>query len=98
MPFLRNKIKKSSKISKSGTKKYYFYILKCADKTLYCGVTKDLANRARLHNLGKGSVYVRTHGGGRIVYSEIFKTLGDALRREIEVKKWPREKKMNLID
>ena len=77
--------------------KYYFYILKCKDKTLYCGMAKDLAARVRLHNLGKGSVYVRSRGGGKIVYSEKFKTIGDALRREIEVKKWTRNKKLSLI-
>lgn len=83
--------KKKSKI------KYNFYILKCKDKTLYCGMSKDLINRTRLHNLGLGSVYVRTHGGGKVVYSESFKNMGDALRREIEVKKWPRSKKLELI-
>jgi putative endonuclease len=64
---------------------------------LYCGIAKDLSKRERLHNSGKGSAYVRSHGGGRIVYSEIHKTLGDALKREIEVKKWPRTKKLMLI-
>lgn len=77
--------------------KYYFYILKCRDKTLYCGMTKDLKKRTRLHNAGLGSVYVRTHGGGKIIYSEAYKKIGDALRREIEVKKWPRIRKLILI-
>ncbi len=76
---------------------YYFYILRCKDNTLYCGSTKDLAKREQLHNLGKGSIYVRTHGGGKIIYSEIFKIQGDALRREIEIKKWPKAKKELLI-
>lgn len=76
---------------------YYFYILECKDGSLYCGSTNDLANRSKLHNSGKGSVYVRTHGGGTIIYSENFKTIGDAMRREIEVKKWPRLKKLKLI-
>ena len=76
---------------------YYFYIIQCKDSSLYCGSTKDLANRNKLHNSGKGSVYVRTHGGGAIIYSEKFKTIGDAMRREIEVKKWPRLKKLKLI-
>ncbi len=77
--------------------KYYFYILKCRDKTLYCGQSKDLISRSRLHNSGLGSKYVRAHGGGKIVYSESYKTLGEAMRREIEIKKWPRAKKLKLI-
>lgn len=76
---------------------FYFYILKCKDGTFYCGSTKDLENRSKLHNSGKGSIYVRTHGGGKIIYSEKFKSQGDAMRREIEVKKWTRQKKNALV-
>ena len=76
---------------------FYFYIFQCKDNTLYCGSTKNLENRSLLHNNGKGSVYVRAHGGGKIIYSEKFKTIGDAMRREIEIKKWPRAKKLQLI-
>lgn len=77
--------------------KYYFYIVRCSDQTLYCGSTNNTENRIKRHNAGHGSVYVRIHGGGEIVYTEIYKTLGDAMRREIQVKKWPRAKKENLI-
>ncbi len=77
--------------------KYFFYILKCRDKTLYCGITKDVTARLKLHNTGKGSAYVRSRGGGKIVYQEIYKKIGDALRREMEVKKWKRTDKLKLI-
>jgi putative endonuclease len=76
---------------------YYFYILQCRDKSLYCGITKDLKNREALHNAGKGSSYVRSRGGGKIVYTEKYKTLSQALHREIEVKKWTRVKKFKLF-
>ena len=75
---------------------FYFYIFRCADNTLYCGSTNNLEKRENLHNAGKGARYTRIHGGGKIIYSETFTTIGDALRREIEVKKWPRVKKINL--
>lgn len=77
--------------------KYYFYILKCRDKTLYCGITKDMKKRSELHNAGLGSTYVRSRGGGKMIYFEAYKKIGDALRREIEVKKWPRSKKLLLV-
>lgn len=64
---------------------------------MYCGQTKDLMNRSRMHNAGIGSKYVRAHGGGKIVYSESYQKLGDAMRREIEIKKWPRARKLKLI-
>ncbi len=76
---------------------HYFYILRCKDKTLYCGYTNNLKKREQTHNEGKGSVYVRTHGGGTIIYHEKFKTIGKALRREAEVKKWTRMEKLSLI-
>jgi putative endonuclease len=77
---------------------FYFYLLRCKDGTLYCGSTRNLESRLKLHNTGKGSAYVRSRGGGEIVYSESFASIGEAMRREIEVKKWPRAKKEQLID
>ncbi len=76
---------------------YHFYILRCKDESLYCGITTDLAEREEKHNSGKGSVYVRSHGGGKIVYYEKLNSKSDALKREAEVKKWTRLKKLELI-
>ncbi len=76
---------------------HYFYIVACADGTLYCGSSRDPQQRLKRHNAGRGSVYVRTHGGGQLVYQEPFASLGEARRREAAVKKWPRQKKVELI-
>ncbi len=76
---------------------FYFYILRCKDGTLYCGSTNDITKREKLHNTGKGSKYVRAHGGGTIVYTESFATINEALRREAAIKKWSRLKKLALI-
>jgi putative endonuclease len=78
-------------------KTYYFYILRCKDQTLYCGITNDLKKREQTHNSGKGSAYVRSRGGGKIVYSEKIRNLGLALKRESAVKKLPRTEKLRLI-
>ncbi len=75
----------------------YFYILKCKDGTLYSGTTKNIKERAKKHNTGKGSKYVFSRGGGKIVYSEKYKTLSQALKREAQVKNWPRIKKLALL-
>lgn len=74
----------------------YFYILKCKDGSLYCGSAKDLKQREAVHNSGRGSKYVRARGGGEIIYSEKIRGWGKTLSREAEVKKWPREKKLQL--
>jgi putative endonuclease len=76
---------------------FYFYILKCKDGTLYSGSAKDLKQREEKHNAGRGSKYVLAHGGGKIIYHERFRSWGKTLRREAEVKKWSRTKKLNLI-
>lgn len=76
---------------------FYFYILQCADNTLYCGYTKDIKQRELDHNAGKGSKYVHARGGGKIVYFEKFKTVSEALKREAQVKNFPRSKKLELI-
>ncbi|TSA45644.1 GIY-YIG nuclease family protein [bacterium] len=76
---------------------FYFYIVRCEDQTLYCGSTNNVEQRIARHNAGRGSKYVRAHGGGQIVHKEIFNTLADAMRREIQVKKWSRQKKENLV-
>jgi len=76
---------------------FYFYILKCKDGTLYSGSAKDLKQREKKHNSGKGSKYVFAHGGGKIVYSEKFRSWGKTLKREAEVKKLSRAKKLSLI-
>ena len=81
----------------TGFKKYYFYIMRCKDDSLYCGITQDIKNREKLHNTGKGSAYVRSRGGGAVIYQEELNSLSDALRREREVKKWPKQKKEQLV-
>lgn len=77
--------------------KYFVYILKCKDKTLYCGITNDLKKRLLAHNSGKGSAYVRSRGGGKIVYSIIFKNKSLALKREAGIKRLSRIQKQALI-
>jgi putative endonuclease len=82
---------------KTVAQKYHVYLLKCRDGSFYCGIAKDVAARALQHNSGKGSAYVRSRGGGKIVYSERKKSLSSALKREIEIKKLPRGRKLSLI-
>ena len=76
---------------------HYFYILRCKDGSLYSGYARDLKKRETEHNSGKGSKYVHSRGGGKIIYSEKFNSLPKALKREAEIKRWPRQKKLQLI-
>ena len=57
-------------------KMYYVYILKCADKTLYTGITTDLKRRIAEHNSSKlGAKYTSSRRPVTLVYSKKFKTM-----------------------
>lgn len=73
------------------------YILRCADDTLYTGITKDLPARVEAHNAGKGAKYTRGRGPVEVVWSQSGLTQTQARTREYEVKKLSRQDKLKLI-
>jgi len=77
--------------------KHYLYVVQCRDSTLYTGTAKDLEVRIDQHNAGKGAKYTRGRRPVTLVYSEVLENKGEALRREHEIKKWPRSRKLMLI-
>lgn len=78
-------------------KTWSLYILRCADGTLYTGIAVDVDNRLRMHESGRGAKYTRGRGPLSIVYRENCGTHSEALRRELAVKRLPREEKEKLI-
>jgi putative endonuclease len=76
---------------------YFVYLLECADKSIYTGITTDVPRRFSEHKSHAGARYTRAHGAKKILYTEKFKTRGAALRREAEIKRWPRKRKMALV-
>ncbi len=77
---------------------YYLYILKCADKTLYTGITTDLKRRVVEHNDSKlGAKYTSSRRPVKIVYSRKFKNRSSASKEEARIKKLKRGKKLDLI-
>ena len=79
--------------------KYFTYILECADKSLYVGCTNNLEKRLKQHNDSKwGAHYTKIRRPVKLKYFETFSTLKEARQREAEVKKWRREKKIELIN
>jgi putative endonuclease len=77
---------------------HFVYILECADKTLYVGSTNDLQKRLHQHNhLKSGARYTKARRPVALRYSEKQKTLSLALKRECEIKKWTRAKKLLLL-
>ena len=77
---------------------YYFYLVRCADNSLYSGITNDLEKRVIDHNSEKrGAKYTRAKQPVRLVYTEKFENRSLAMKREAEVKKWPKFKKERLV-
>lgn len=78
---------------------FVVYILRTSKNTLYTGQTNNLSKRLREHTAKspKSAKYLRMFSDFKLVYTEKFKTRGEALKREAELKKWPKDKKESLI-
>lgn len=76
---------------------WFVYILRCADDSLYTGITTDLRRRARQHNAGTAARYTRGRGPVHLLYHEICATRGLALRREAAIKALSRRQKERLL-
>ncbi|MBA2690382.1 MAG: GIY-YIG nuclease family protein [Burkholderiales bacterium] len=72
------------------------YILRCADDTLYTGITNDIDQRLIAHNDGKASKYTRARRPVTLFYSENRCDRSDALKREAAIKRLPRAAKLQL--
>jgi len=76
---------------------YYVYILECEDGSYYTGITTDLHRRFKEHLAKKGGAYTRTHKPIKIAYSEACNNRSEALKRELEIKRWRRNNKGKLV-
>lgn len=78
---------------------YHLYILRCADDTLYTGITTDLERRVTEHNSSPaGAKYTRARRPVALVYSHRFRTRSNALREEARVKRLSRREKLILVE
>ena len=76
---------------------WYLYIIRCGHGELYTGITVDVEKRFAAHCAGKGAKYTRGRGPLALVYKEECGSHSDALRRELQIKAFPKEKKESLI-
>ena len=76
---------------------WHVYILRCSDNSLYTGLTNDLDARLAAHNAGKGAKYTATRRPVSMVYHEPAESKNAALKREIQIKRWPKAKKEAFI-
>jgi putative endonuclease len=75
----------------------YVYILGSDTGTLYVGVTSNLYLRALQHKEGKLEGFTAAYGCKRLLYVERYEDIRKAIAREKQLKRWRREKKLNLL-
>lgn len=77
---------------------WFVYMLRCADGSLYTGITTDVVRRVAEHN-GEGAPgarYTRSRRPVELVYLEAAASRSDATRRETAIKRLDRERKLAL--
>ena len=79
------------------TRTYYVYILASKSRVLYVGITGFIMPRVLQHKQGEGGLFSSSYRVNRLVYYESYQQVEAAIRRETEIKKWRREKKIALI-
>jgi len=80
-------------------KTYYVYILFCADKTYYTGITNNLDRRVAQHEAGTDPyAYTFTRRPLQLVYAETFRYVRDAINWEKKLKRWSAQKKKALVE
>ena len=76
--------------------KWHLYLVRCADDTIYTGISIDVSARVTKHNSGKGAKYTSTRLPVSLIYSESLPDRVSAMKREFEVKRWGRKRKESL--
>lgn len=72
---------------------WFVYILRCADGSLYTGITTDVDRRVQQHNAGNASRYTRSRLPVRLAYQEPAASRSSALKREWAIKSMARSEK-----
>jgi len=89
---------KNKKCSEGLDEKWFLYILRCSDGSLYTGITKDLERRFKMHSEGKASRYTRTRRPLKLVYKEACGNHASALVRECQIKEFSKDRKEKLTE
>ncbi len=80
----------------SETSSWTVYILECADRTLYTGITNNLDRRIAQHESGRGAKYTKGRAPFTLLHAESHASRSQALKREAEIKSLDRAAKRRL--
>ena len=79
-------------------KPWFVYIAECRDGTLYVGIAIDVNKRMQEHNTTNKCRYTRFRKPITLIYKEPCLNYNSARKRELEIKKFSRKKKLELIE
>lgn len=77
--------------------KWFVYIVRCDDDSLYTGISTDVERRVTQHNAGTASKYTRSRRPVSLLFQEERLDRSDATKRELEIKSLSRQEKKKLI-
>jgi putative endonuclease len=75
-------------------KEWVVYLVRCADESLYCGITNDIEKRLIAHNSGKGAKYTKSRIPVEMTGVSSKMTKSEALKLERHIKRIPAGKKV----
>jgi putative endonuclease len=77
---------------------WWVYVLRCADDSLYCGITTDIERRLKEHNgSSKGAKYTRSRRPVALLFSRSCESRSIATRLELRFKSLQRHQKLKLL-
>ncbi|CAG0912029.1 unnamed protein product, partial [Cyprideis torosa] len=82
--------------SNSSDHGWFVYMVKCADDSLYTGITTEPERRLQEHNSSKAAKYTRSRQPVVLVYLESVGNRSEASKREFMIKRLSRGKKQQL--
>ena len=83
--------------AKPSGEKWFVYMVRFADGSLYTGITKDVVRRCQQHNAGTASRYTRSRLPVKLIYQEVQPDQSSALKREAAIKAMTRREKLAMI-
>lgn len=77
---------------------FYVYIMASKSGTLYVGLTSNINKRLYEHKSHLIPGFTDKYDVDRLLYVEAIRDSISAIKREKQIKKWRRQKKVSLID
>lgn len=75
----------------------WVYMIRNKGNKIYVGVSKHPLKRLSEHNHKKGALFTTNNPSFKVVFLEEYSDIAQARKREIQIKKWRRDKKDELI-